>query len=322
VSAGSEITAAVRSWLDGLEERQRSAATLPFETQERFVWAYTPGTREGLAIRDMDRAQRGLANQILAAALSSRTAAEVGAIMALESVLGELERTEGRGGWLRRDPELYWFAVFGEPGDRAPWSWRLGGHHVAVHVTIAGNEVIGTAPSFLGANPAVTPSGPRAGQRTLPGEEALARALLSRLTEAERRAAWVDDVAPADIVTGTGRLADVRTLPVGVRQANLGPAARAALEALLLHYVSRVRPEVAEQRWRDIAADGLGDVTFAWEGSDTPGRGHYYAIRGPRFAIEYDNTQNGANHIHSVWRDLGNDWGEDLLAAHMATAHP
>lgn len=321
MSAATEITAGVRTWLDGLDERQRAQATFPFATPERLVWAYTPGTREGLAIRDMRPAQRGFASQVLAAALSPRTAAEVGAIMALESVLGEIERSGGRDGWLRRDPELYWFAVFGEPGDRAPWSWRIGGHHVAIHLTIAGDEVIGTTPSFLGANPAVIPSGPRAGERTLPGEEALARTLLSELSDAERRAAWVDDVAPADILTGTGRLADVRSVPVGVRQADLGPSARAALEALLRHYVSRVCPAVADDVWRRIGADGLGDVTFAWAGSDAPGRGHYYALRGPRFVIEYDNTQNGANHIHSVWRELGNDWGEDALAEHLARAH-
>jgi hypothetical protein len=321
VSAAGEIRAAACTWLDGLDERQRAQATFPFDTPERFVWAYTPGTREGLAIRDMQPAQRGLASQIVAASLSSRTATEVGGIIALETVLGELERSEGRGGWLRRDPELYWLAVFGEPGDQAPWSWRIGGHHVAIQVTIAADAVIGTTPSFLGANPAVIPGGARAGERILPGEETLARTLLAELSAVERRAAWVDEVAPADILTGIGRLADVRSVPVGVRHAQLGRSPRAALETLLRHYVSRVRPDVADQVWTRIAANGLGDVTFAWAGSDAPGRGHYYAIRGPRFVIEYDNTQNGANHIHSVWRDLGNDWGEDLLVAHVATAH-
>ena len=65
----------------------------------------------------------------------------------------------------------------------------------------------------------------------------------------------------------------------------------------------------------------LGDVRFAWAGSDAPRQGHYYVIHGPTFVIEYDNTQNGANHIHSVWRDLDNDWGDDALARHLADAH-
>jgi hypothetical protein len=320
-SAAGEITSAVRAWLDRLDESQRATATFDFGTPERFVWAYTPGQREGLALGDMRPDQRAAASAILASALSSRTAGEVEAIIALETVLGELERAGGRSGWIRRDPDLYWFAVFGSPGSSAPWSWRIGGHHVAVHVTIADGRVIGATPSFLGANPAVIPSGPRAGARMLPGEEELARALLLELTPAERQIAVVDAVAPADIVTGIGRVAELRYVPVGIRHADLGAQRKAQLERLIRHYVERLRPEVAEAAWARIVATDLGDVTFAWAGSDAPGHGHYYAIRGRTFVIEYDNTQNGANHIHTVWRDLENDWGEDLLGKHLAAAH-
>jgi uncharacterized protein DUF3500 len=321
MTAAEEIVGAVQAWLDGLDEAQRSPATFPFEDDERFVWAYTPGTRQGLAMGDMRPDQRAAANAILASSLSARTAGEVDAIMALETVLGGLERAEGRAGWIRRDPDLYWFAVFGTPGSASAWSWRVGGHHVAVHVTVLGDRVIGTTPSFLGANPAVVPSGPTAGTRTLPGEEAFARALLSELTPAERRVAVIDGVAPADILTGTGRHADLRSVPVGIRHADLGRPRQASMERLIEHYVSRARSDIARETWARILAAGLGDATFAWAGSDAPGRGQYYAVRGPSFVIEYDNTQNGANHIHAVWRD-DNDWGEDLLAAHLAAAHP
>jgi len=133
--------------------------------------------------------------------------------------------------------------------------------------------------------------------------------------------AIVDGVAPADILTGTSRHPDVRSVPGGIRHADLGAPRQAALERLIRHYVGRARPEVANETWEGILAAGLGDATFAWAGADAPGRGHYYAVRGPTFVIEYDNTQNGANHIHSVWRDLANDWGLDLLAAHLADAH-
>jgi hypothetical protein len=311
----------VGAWLDCLDGSQRTRATFPFESAERFVWAYTPGTRKGLAIGDMDADQRAAAAAMLASALSPRTAAEVQAIMALETILGRLEHADGRSGWTRRDPELYWFAVFGTPGSESPWSWRVGGHHVAVHVTVHGDRVAGTTPSFLGANPAVVPSGPAAGTRTLPGEEELARALLSELTTSERNVALVDDVAPADILTGTGRLADLRTVPVGIRHADLGEPRQAAMERLIRHYVGRARPEAATDAWQRIVDTGLGDATFAWAGSAAPGQGHYYAVRGPTFVIEYDNTQSGANHIHAVWRDLGADWGEDLLLAHRTAAH-
>ena len=292
-----------------------------FGTPERYVWAYTPGPRKGLALRDMTPRQRAAAAAIVDSSLSERGSGEVAAIIALEAVLGRLEQADGRSGWTRRDPELYWFAVFGDPGAAGPWSWRVGGHHVAIHVTVGDGQVIGTTPSFLGANPAVVPSGRDAGTRTLPGEEALARALLSALTPAERAAAVIDDVAPADILTGTGREADLRSVPLGIRHADLGREGRAALDLLIRHYIERMRPEIADVAWERIVADGLADARFAWAGPDTPGRGHYYAVRGSTFLIEYDNTQNGANHIHAVWRDLDNDWGADALAEHLASAH-
>ena len=320
--AAGEIAAAARAWLDGLDEGQRARATFPFDSGERFVWFYVPGPREGLAIRDMRPDQRAAASALVAAAMSERTTGEIRAIMDLETVLGELEREDGRSDWGRRDPDLYWFAVFGEPGTAAPWSWRVGGHHVAIHITLADGRVVGATPSFLGVNPAVVPRGPFTGTRTLPGEEALARELLAGLTPDERQAAVVDDRAPADILTGTDRRADLRHVPDGIRHADLGAPRQVALERLIRHYVERARPEVAEHTWERISGDGLGDVTFAWAGSDAPGRGHYYAIRGSTFVIEYDNTQNGANHIHAVWRDLENDWGDDLLAEHLAAAHP
>ena len=319
--AASEITAAVLAWLTALDDAQRAATTFPFDGPERFVWDYVPGPRAGLAFSDMRPDQRAAASAVIASSMSDRTAGEIQAIIALETVLGELERAAGRSDWGRRDPELYWLAVFGEPGDAAPWSWRIGGHHVAIHVTLDGGSVIGVTPSFLGANPAVVPSGGLAGTRTLPGEEALARELLSTLTPDERRVAVVADRAPADILTGTGRRADVRPVPVGIRHEDLDGTGRAGLERLLRHYVDRVRPEIADAAWAEIVDAGLAGVTFAWAGSDVPGRGHYYAIRGSGFVVEYDNTQNGANHIHAVWRDLENDWGEDLLAAHLAAAH-
>jgi hypothetical protein len=320
-AAAEAITAAARAWLDGLDAPQRAAAVFPFDTNERFVWAYTPGTREGIALRDMRPGQRAAASGIVEASLSERTANEVASVIALETVLGALEREGGRGGWTRRDPELYWFAVFGEPDLHAPWSWRVGGHHVAVHVTLADGHVIGSTPSFLGANPAVVPTGPQAGFRALAGEETLARTLLAGLAPDERRVAIVDDHARADILTEHAAHADIRSIPVGIPYRDLAPTARADLERLIRHYVDRIRSDVARPEWERIVAAGLDEISFSWAGPEEPGHGHYYAIRGPRFLVEYDNTQNGANHIHAVWRDLDNDWGEDLLARHYAAAH-
>jgi hypothetical protein len=155
----------------------------------------------------------------------------------------------------------------------------------------------------------------------LTGDETRARALLAARTPEQRRVAIVDPVAPPDIRSGTGRRADVRGIPSGIRHDALDASGQAALEVLVRHYLDRVRPDVAAWEWERVLDAGLDAITFAWAGSDVPGRGHYYAIRGPRMLIEYDNTQNGANHIHAVWRELANDWGEDLLSSHYRTGH-
>ena len=320
-TAGAEIRAAALAWLGSLDAAQRSRATFPFGADERFVWDYRPGPREGLALGDMDAAQGGLAWAVVDAAMSVRGAGEIRSIVALEPVLGDLERRAGRADWTRRESARYWFAVFGDPTGSDPWSWRVGGHHVAIQLTAIGERIVAAAPSFLGANPAVVPDGPRTGQRALTGEESLARTLLASLSGAERAIAVVDPVAPPDILSGNGRRAAVDGIPAGIRHEDLGPAARTGLETLIRHYLGRARGEVADAAWERIATDGLAAVAFAWAGPDVPGRGHYYAVRGPRFLIEYDNTQDGANHIHAVWRDLADDWGEDTLAAHYRAAH-
>ena len=316
------LAGAVVEWLGTLDPDQRDRATFAFDDAERFVWAYTPGERAGLALGDMRPDQRDAAMRIVDAAMSERGAREVGDVIELETVLGAIEREGGRAGWIRRDPDLYWNAVFGDPSGSGPWSWRVGGHHVAIQMTVLGGRVVGSTPSFLGANPAEVPSGPRAGFRALTGEETLARDLLLGLSPEARAIAVVDPVAPPDIMSGHGRRADMHSIPKGVRYEQLDKTGQAALEGLIRYYLDRAAGDVAAADWERIAGSGrLATTTFAWAGPAEAGRGHYYAIRGERFLIEYDNTQNGANHIHSVWRDLENDWGEDMLAAHYRTSH-
>lgn len=319
--AACRMADAARRWLDSLDSSQCPQACFRFDSDERYVWDYRPVPRQGLALKDMDAAQGQGALALLDAGLSLRGAMRVRAIMALEPILGEIERAAGAGNTLRRDPTLYWFAVFGQPGGAEPWAWRVGGHHVAVHITVVDRDFVAVTPLFFGANPATVPHGPHAGLRTLAAEEDLARELLARLDAAQKAIAVVDPVAPADILTQNYRSADPNAVPVGLACAKLDSEQRDALVRLVRHYVERAAPEVAAVEWRKIEAAGLEAVTFAWAGPEARGQGHYYAVRGPRFLIEYDNTQNDANHIHSVWRDFSHDWGADLLAAHYAASH-
>ena len=320
MTAADALARSVGGWLDGLDAGQRAKATFSFTDPERFAWDYRPGARGGLALADMRPDQRAAALRVLDVAMSARGAAEVASIIALEPILGALEREAGRSRF-ERDPELFWFSVFGDPDADGPWSWRIGGHHVAVQLTIADGQIVGSAPSFLGANPAVVRNGPSAGARALTGEETLARELLAGLSAEQQAVAIVDPKAPPDIHSGNGARADLRAIPSGIRHDDLTLAQQAGLETLIRHYLGRARDEVAVAEWERIAEAGLAAITFAWAGPMEAGRGHYYAVRGPRFLVEYDNTQDGANHVHAVWRDLTNDWGEDALAAHYQRRH-
>ena len=306
------MRAVARAFLDSLDDGQREVATYDLGDPERYRWQYTPGRRAGLALEDMDGSQRDLAMSLVDAALSTSGARAARAVMRLESVLRRLEEQIGRPGSERRNPEHYWFTVFGDPAGEGPWAWRVGGHHLCLHFTIVDDRVAVT-PLFLGANPARVPAGPEEGLRVLGAEEDLARDLLASLDEDQRRRAVVSSRAPDDILTGNAVRAEIAAVPTGIAITALRADQRVRLERLVEHYRRRVA--------RPPAVD-LAGAAFAWAGGTEPGQGHYYAVRTPTLLLEYDNTQNGANHVHTVWRDRKRDWGEDLLAHHYHRAHP
>jgi hypothetical protein len=316
--AAGRMAAAARAFIDSLEPWQRSRAHGPFDAPDRREFTYLPGPRPGLALFDMSSGQQVRALELLATGLSDRGLADARAIMRLEEILAGLERSVGRPGWQRRHPERYWFRVLGEPGGAQPWMWKVGGHHLAVHLTVAGERVAGT-PLFFGANPATVPDGHRhAGLRTLPDEEDLGRALVSALPPDRRRVAVSGPIAPRDILNRHDPVADASRIPLGLAYLDMDCDHRALLVRLVRRYLDRAIGDVANAAWADIEGAGMEGVSFRWAGPVEPGHGHYYAVLGPTFLLEYDNTQNNANHIHTVWRDLRRDWGEDLLAAHHA----
>ncbi len=305
---------ATAALLTSLSDDQRVMATGPFDTPEHRDWTYLPGARPGLLLRDLDEGQRTLAMALLATGLSSRGLRTAGEIMALEGVLAERERSAGGRDW-ERHPQHFWVRVLGAPSRVSPWAWRVNGHHLATQVTVVGNEVAST-PQFFGANPAVVPCGPQGALRTLPLEEDLARELMGRLDLGQQTVAVTSLMAPWDLATRHDPVADAGLVPRGLRHGDMDAAQRGTLTRLVRHYFNRAAPEVAESSWRAAVEAGLSEVTFAWAGNLEPGTGHYYAIAGPTFLLEYDNVQNDANHVHTVWRDLRRDWGSDLLAAH------
>jgi len=312
---------AATKFLDSLNPAQRGYASFPFSGDERYSWNYRPTPRNGLRMINMTKEQQQLALALVDAGMSKRSAEQARWIMDLEEILKMHEVTDGRvfQGW--RDSEYYWFSVFGDPSGSAPWGWRAGGHHIGFHFTIVDREMIAPTPCFLGANPAQVRYGPHTGKRALPEEEDLPRALVQSLTGEARAKAVFAEEAPADIMTDAYRSLDRFLLPRGLSYSAMSGEQREKLVGVVKHYIGRVSDEVAAQEWDKVEQAGLDGITFAWGGPVEKGAGHYYAIQGPTFIVEYDNTQGNSNHIHSVWRTFAGDWGEDILAQHYASNH-
>jgi hypothetical protein len=307
---------AATTFLASLSPEQRARTVFAVGDEERRNWHYIPKERQGLPFRELDSSQRHLAHALLSSGLSRRGYAKAVTIMSLERVLAELEGPRRR--W-PREPDLYHVTVFGTPSDTAPWGWRVEGHHVSVNMLVVEGRRVAPTPSFFGANPARVPQGTSwpdlAGLRVLAAEEDLARRVLGALDEAQRGRAVIDSAAPADILTRAEQRVRPDS-PSGLAAADMPAAGREHLLHLVQEYVSRMPEDVADARRERIERDGTGYIHFAWAGGQTPGGPHYYRLQGPGFLVEYDNTQNDANHIHTVWRDLGGDWGDDLLAGH------
>jgi len=313
--ASAEMAAAANNYLNALTPEEKAKGVFDFKDAERTNWHFIPRARKGLPIKEMTQEQRLLAHALLASGLSHRGYGKAVSIMSLEAVLAELEKGKGPA----RDPEMYFFSIFGKPGGNDPWGWRVEGHHLSLNFTANGATDPAMTPSFFGTNPGEVREGPRTGTRILGAEEELGRQLVKSLNEEQRKSAIILPEAPKDIINVPGRN---DTKPQGVPQSKMSPEQTALLTKLIHEYLDRHRPDVAGDEWAKIEKSGLGGVYFAWAGGLERGEPHYYRVQGNTFVLEYDNTQNGANHVHSVWREFGNDFGADILKAHYEDAHP
>jgi hypothetical protein len=286
----------------------------PFDDRDRTDWHYTPRSRNGAALKELNGAGREAVHALLKQALSASGYAKVVNIIELEIVLREIE-TFG----LMRDPERYHLTIYGAPNAKDPWGWRFEGHHLSLNFTLIGERVAVDAPSFFGANPARVAKGPRQGLRALGAEEDAARTLLAALDDAQRAEAVFEARTYGDIVTGNAEKVDPLK-PVGIAAARLHQIQREHLLALIEVYARSFEPSLARARMARVRAGGIENIRFGWAGSTERGRPHYYRVQGPQFLIEYDASQNDGNHVHTVWRDFNGDFGRDLLKLHYEAA--
>ena len=306
--AAAMTTAAAR-FLDSLNAEQATAVRFPFNGEDRFDWHFIPRERKGVSLKAMTSSQRSAGLDLLRTALSEKGFTKAESIRQLEQILFELEGRD------IRDPDRYFFMVFGEPARGNTWGWRYEGHHISQNWTIVNGTRVASSPQFFGTNPAEVRDGPKRGTRVLGREEDQARALLASLNNAQRASAMLNDTAPRDILTSNQREAAMQA-DLGVAHRDLDRNQRDVLWSIIEEYATAQPPTVADQRLMAIRDAGVAGIKFGWMGGAARGEPHYYRIQGPTFLIEYDNTQGNGNHAHSVWRDFNGDFGRDLLAAH------
>ncbi|PKQ43616.1 DUF3500 domain-containing protein [Confluentibacter flavum] len=299
-------------FLDALNNEQRAKVQFPFDHTSKTFWHYFPASmtpRAGIQILDLNTTQKQLFNTLLQSFLSETGYSKTQKIIDLENVL-----LEATGDSIRRHPEKYFIAFYGNPETDSLWAWSFEGHHISLNFTVL-NGTISASPRFLGANPATILSGKRKGERTLDREEDLGFELVNSLSDEQKKTAIFQDSSPFDIVTTNSP--EVEPLnPVGIKFADLNDSQQIIFLKLVNEYLATIPVEQTNKRIERIQEEDLDMLRFGWAGATALGKGHYYRIQGQSFLIEFDNTQDNANHIHSVWRDFDGDFGKDLIKEH------
>jgi hypothetical protein len=313
---GADMVLAAQGFVTALPAEQRTTALMAFDDPRRLDWHFIPKPeRKGLQIKNMDEKARRAAHKLLESGLSHLGYDKAKTIMGLEAILRELEKS--RTDSPLRDPERYYFTVFGRPDDDGRWGWSVEGHHLSLNFVVDHGIVDATTPTFFGANPAEVRDDFgdfKKGLRILKPEEDTGFQLLASLTPEQRKQAIIADKAPNDLRGAALPKAPQDSLG-GLAAADMTADQVKLLRALIKAYTDNMPEPVAKGRLEALEKGGVERIQFAWAGADKPGIGHYYVVQGPTFVIEFVNTQpdaagNVANHIHSLWRDAKNDFGQ------------
>ena len=300
-------------FLNSLQEEQKKKVVFPFDEINRYNWHFVPATmspRDGLSMKDLDDGQKEKLNELLHAFLSDKGYDKTKGIMSLEYVLKVLEPTNDN-----RIPENYFIGIYGDPSHDKVLGWKFGGHHIALNFTIV-DDKIAFAPFFFGANPGTVRQGPQKGYRALKDEEDYGFELVNMLDQQHKEKAIFTLTAFADNVTTN--VPQVSPLEdVGIMAKELTVEQKIVLNKLIATYLNAMPKKIAALRQSRIVKENFDGIRFGWGGSTKIGEPHYYRVQGKSFLIEFDNTQNEANHIHTVWRDFnGGDYGLDLIKEH------
>ena len=306
---------AANAFLAMLDAGERGKAAFPFNNPQKTNWSNLPSgiyQRNSLRLGDLTPVKRSAALAVVAAVLSADGYRKVTDIMNGDEVLrgaggGQTGGRGGRGGVVFGAAE-YYIAILGTPSATTPWMVQFGGHHLAINVTIVGqNNVI--TPSLPAAQPArYTLNGQTI--RPLGKENDKGFALIGALTADQRKQAILN-YRVSDLVLGPGE--DGKTIqPEGILATALNANQQAMLLDLAHEWVGILNDEGAAARMAEIRSN-LSRTYFAWSGATENGGLAYFRIQGPTVLIEYAPQQGDLDHIHTIYRDPTNDYGARLL---------
>jgi hypothetical protein len=328
-SSGPTLVSAAQSFVASLTAEQKKQAIFDYDSEERFSWEFVPlqdpktrkYTRRGLPLEEMTAEQKKAALALVKSGTSTTGYDTATTIMSLEAILREQEANKGA---MVRNPEWYFFTIFGTPSRTGKWGWRVEGHHLSINFTMEGTQVVASTPCFFGANPAQVKGGPDKGKRILPEAEDHARDLFKSLDEDQKKIAYhsksFDEPGENPKVKGAKQEYRPRTKTprvgnaVGLAASKMTKEQKATMYKLVKSYSDRLAPDVAALEWKQVKEGGFENIHFAFSGSPEPGKGYTYRVQGPRFVIEFLNVQNDSagnpnNHIHSCWRRIKGDFG-------------
>ena len=305
------------AFVNSLNDGQKAKVVFPFDEINRYEWHYLPASmafRQGIGVIEMNNIQKQKLNALMKAYLSEEGYARTKNIMDFENLLKELEPQNSS-----RTAENYFIAIYGNPGKDSIWGWKFSGHHLALNFTIV-NGLLAVAPFFFGVYPAEVKEGPKKGMRIIKDEEDFGFELVNSLTQEQKEKALLQSKAYSDIITKNAEKVDPLD-PRGIFAKYLTHEQKTVLNKLIVSYLLSMPSTIAKIRMKNITTEDMNSISFGWAGGTEPGKPHYYRVQGKSFLIEFDNTQNNANHIHSVWRDFKGDFGLDLLREHYQNDH-
>ena len=310
-ATASNIVAATKSFVATLSNDQRAKGLFDFkDEQQRKRWSNLPTPlfqRAGLRMGDLTKAQREAVMKILAVTTSRQGYEKITRIIEAEEVLNHTDHPNN----LIFGSDEFYISILGAPSTRDPWLLQFGGHHLALNITIIGDQDVLT-PSLIAVQPArYTVEGKTI--RPLGRENDKAFVLINALDAPQRKQAILDSQM-RDLVLGPGQ--DGRTIqPEGIKASALDEKQQAMLLDLISEWVGIINDGAAAAKMAEIKQN-LAETWFAWSGPTENGHPAYFRVQGPTVVIEYapqgifgDATQ----HIHTMYRDPTNDYGKRLI---------